>query len=150
MRNWGRMLRFLAVSTVLSLAMVGSVKAVECNSNCSPAECDVTGSDCNANGLYDGFDISMGTSEDCNGNLIPDECELPECEPIDVVFLLDTSGSMEADLARICLAIDNALAQLTQAGLCVRSEKLEIRDTPAGTFGDCPCCEVGTDVFEGV
>jgi hypothetical protein len=31
--------------------------------------------DCNHNGIHDGDDIMLGTSEDANGNFIPDECE---------------------------------------------------------------------------
>ncbi len=33
--------------------------------------------DCNNNGVEDGQDISSGASTDCNGNTVPDECELP-------------------------------------------------------------------------
>jgi hypothetical protein len=33
--------------------------------------------DCNHNGIHDANDISDGTSEDCNVNGIPDECESP-------------------------------------------------------------------------
>ena len=32
--------------------------------------------DCNGNGLEDAGDILAGTSDDCNDNSIPDECEL--------------------------------------------------------------------------
>jgi len=32
--------------------------------------------DCNENGIEDGLDIAGGTSEDCNGNSTPDECEV--------------------------------------------------------------------------
>lgn len=32
------------------------------------------GADCNANGAPDGCDIGEGTSLDCNGDLVPDEC----------------------------------------------------------------------------
>ena len=31
--------------------------------------------DCNENGIYDSQDIAAGTSEDCNNNGVPDECE---------------------------------------------------------------------------
>ena len=34
--------------------------------------------DCNDNGIDDTLDIQNGTSEDCNQNLVPDECELFE------------------------------------------------------------------------
>jgi hypothetical protein len=36
----------------------------------------VTVQDCSANGMLDAADLYYGTSEDCNGNLIPDGCEL--------------------------------------------------------------------------
>lgn len=39
----------------------------------------VGSSDCNANGIWDGCDISSGTSADANGNGIPDECESDVC-----------------------------------------------------------------------
>ena len=32
--------------------------------------------DCNSNGVHDLIDIAAGTSANCNGNAIPDECEL--------------------------------------------------------------------------
>lgn len=36
--------------------------------------------DCNDNGSDDGEDVSSGTSPDCNGNGLPDECEaIPDC-----------------------------------------------------------------------
>ncbi|MCG8408008.1 MAG: hypothetical protein MI923_22650 [Phycisphaerales bacterium] len=34
-----------------------------------------TAADCNNNGVSDEIDIAIGTSEDCNGNTWPDECE---------------------------------------------------------------------------
>lgn len=33
--------------------------------------------DCQPNGIGDDQDIAGGTSQDCNGNLLPDECEIP-------------------------------------------------------------------------
>ena len=32
--------------------------------------------DCNNNGVLDNIDITAGTSQDCNANFVPDECEL--------------------------------------------------------------------------
>ncbi len=52
---------------------------------------DVSGSDCNCNGIADDLDdcnnneirddvdIELGTSTDCNGNCTPDECEFVDC-----------------------------------------------------------------------
>ncbi len=47
--------------------------------------------DCNKNGVDDAEDITSGTSEDVNGNGIPDECDTRH-----VVILLDRTGSMRA------------------------------------------------------
>jgi len=41
--------------------------------------CEPPPADCNNNGVADTQDIANGTSLDCNGNLIPDECEPPGC-----------------------------------------------------------------------
>ena len=38
-----------------------------------------TGQDCNQNGIDDERDIELGESDDCNSNMIPDECE-PDCD----------------------------------------------------------------------
>jgi hypothetical protein len=42
---------------------------------CAQADCPEV-PDCNQNNVIDSQDISSGTSEDCNGNMIPDECEI--------------------------------------------------------------------------
>lgn len=39
--------------------------------------------DCNQNGIRDLDDLESGFSTDCNGNGIPDECEVDPCAPID-------------------------------------------------------------------
>ena len=46
-----------------------------CNFNPDIAEIPLTGHDLNNNGFDDGFDIDAGTSQDLNGNGIPDEVE---------------------------------------------------------------------------
>lgn len=38
-------------------------------------ECELTCDDCNSNGVCDDEDIENGTSSDCNGDGIPDECQ---------------------------------------------------------------------------
>ena len=73
---------------------------------------------------------------DCNANGIDDAEELAECPPIAVVFLMDTSHSMEYKIPLICPAITSALSDLAQSGLTVNSEILII--APGGE--DCPCC----------
>lgn len=54
--------------------------------------------DCNQNGIDDGEDIALGISEDCQGNGIPDECELEE---LDRFYQADTgalSGAVGTNL----------------------------------------------------
>ncbi len=46
---------------------------------CAPMP--VGGADCNGNGVYDPNDIKDGTSEDCNQNFTPDECDLDPSDP---------------------------------------------------------------------
>ncbi len=115
--------------------------AIECNpNNCPPDGCQVTGNDCQPNDVDDDVDIAGGTSQDCNGNRIPDECELAECV-IDVVFLLDTSNSVELEMPAMCDAIEHALDQVETEGICVRSEKLALvpgQDVPCT---ESFCCE---------
>lgn len=80
--------------TVLSSLLLNSIGAQR-----------VAAQDCNLNGVADENDISAGTSEDCNDNLVPDECEqvqldlgveaiprLPDHEPR---FLID--GDFDGD-----------------------------------------------------
>ncbi len=40
-----------------------------------PALITIVHDDCNVNGVHDALDISGGTSRDCNGSGVPDECE---------------------------------------------------------------------------
>ncbi len=57
-----------------------------------PARCE---GDCNDNGIPDDQDISDGTSEDCNGDGVPDECE-PDCNSNGVADECDiTDGTSE-------------------------------------------------------
>ena len=54
--------------------------------------------DCNGNSIPDECDIASGTSRDCNGNGIPDECEGPACPGI-LAGDMDCSGTVDmADL----------------------------------------------------
>jgi hypothetical protein len=49
------------------------------------APCDSCGPDCNANGVQDVDDIALGTSQDSNGDGVPDECQADLLEPADQV-----------------------------------------------------------------
>lgn len=49
----------------------------------------VTLADCNDNGIADGLDIQNGTSQDCDGDNVPDECESFAVSPLEVASGLD-------------------------------------------------------------
>ncbi len=72
--------------------------------------------DCNGNGINDQMDVGNGSSPDCNGNLVPDECEpdcdgnnnpddcdLTECLPGDT-FCQDCNANGQIDACDIILA----------------------------------------------
>ena len=64
--------------------------------------------DCNLNGVEDDADIRIGTSSDCDGNLVPDECELLTTQPAflpgaevpgpDTGLVFDADGDGRSDL----------------------------------------------------
>ncbi|MFH0983660.1 MAG: hypothetical protein V2A79_19260, partial [Planctomycetota bacterium] len=55
-------------------------------------------SDCNTNGVDDRTDITAGTSEDCDGNFLPDECEPQnDCQPNGVQDICDVAGGTSLD-----------------------------------------------------
>ena len=56
--------------------------------------------DCNSNGIEDKSDIVNGTSEDCTGNGIPDECE-PDCNGNQVADSCDIDSGFSKDVLPI-------------------------------------------------
>lgn len=56
------------------------------------------GNDCNGNGVDDAADIKMGTSDDCNTNEIPDDCE-PDCNNNMTADSCDITGGISEDCA---------------------------------------------------
>ncbi len=92
------------------------------------------GTDCNGNGIPDSDDIANGTSQDCNGDGIPDEC--PNCPPLDLVFVMDTSGSMSDEGQALCATIGQVVTDLGAQGINVQTTILGITAGPSGNF---PC-----------
>ena len=91
---------------------IGSQRSMDrCPSNGIPDECE---DDCNCNGNPDDDDIASAVSADCEPNGVPDECGCP----VDLVLVVDTSASMDDDLAgtgeldNICAAVQDALDEL--------------------------------------
>ena len=64
---------------------------------------------------------------DCNGDGIPDPC--PQCPPIEVVFVLDTSGSMDDEIDALCGTIAETTAKLTAANVGATAHVYGIADT---------------------
>jgi hypothetical protein len=130
----------------------------DCNNDGTGDTCEIASqieSDCNCNGVPDSCDISLGTSQDLNNDQIPDECATV-CPPLQVVFIMDTSGSMNDDAAALCSTIGQVISALQGLGITVEPTLLGITQTPGGDFncltnnvlnaygpdvpGDAACC----------
>lgn len=106
--------------------------------------------DCNNNGTPDPLEIRAGTLTDCNRNGVPDLCELPSqgdcnqnqvpdtCEgcAVDLVYVVDTSGSMCGELDQFCAMVEQVRAGLTAQGL-------DVRVTVFGIYS-CGSCSIAT------
>ena len=58
----------------------------------------------------------------------------PVCPPLDVVFVMDTSGSMTDEAAALCGDIAQVVADLDVLGITVHPNFLGISETPGGAF----------------
>ncbi len=63
----GLLVRSLLLIPLAGLAICGSSSALNSSS---------LGDDCNGNGVLDAIDVANGTSEDCDRDGVPDECEM--------------------------------------------------------------------------
>ncbi len=95
----------------------------DCNQNRIPDECDLDPSDPDGNGKF---------SSDCDFNEIPDEC--PLCPDIEMVFVMDTSTSMNDEGAALCQSIGIVASELEQRGLNVEASYLGISAAPGGIY----------------
>ncbi|UCC29230.1 MAG: hypothetical protein JSU86_13625 [Phycisphaerales bacterium] len=68
----------------------------DCNGNGIHDDCEMADEDCNDNGVRDWCDILDGTSEDCTGNEVPDECE-PDCNENGIADSCDIAGGTSRD-----------------------------------------------------
>lgn len=83
--------------------------------------------DCNANGIADDLEIYAGAAEDCNGNIIPDECELPDCiissDPpdgsIDARYPASTGGKLPESWSVVKVQFSNDPAPLSPGAFSV-------------------------------
>jgi hypothetical protein len=110
---------------------------LDCNGNGLLDACDIalgTALDCNRNGVPDSCDVATGTSEDCNLDDVPDEC--PICPPVELVFIMDTSTSMNDEAEALCASTGAVIAYLDGSGVEVQPRLLGICNTPGGAY-DC-------------
>ena len=82
--------------------------------------------------MPDGCDFDAGTSDDCNQDGIPDEC--PLCPPLELVFIMDTSQSMDGEASALCGSMASIVTHLESAGLSVDYRLLGICDLPGGAY----------------
>lgn len=122
-------------------------RSEDCNGNQVPDECELKKNDCNRNRIPDECDILEGRSEDCNDNDTPDECDIEsgysrdddhngrpdECEcSVDLVFVMDTSGSMSDELEALCGVMDGIIRTLDDLHITANGTLLGITQVPPG------------------
>ena len=98
--------------------------------------------------------LVCSTSDDCNDNLpctedicldgvcrnlpipgcVPCEVSYSQCPPVEIVFIMDTSGSMRDEAAALCSAMDNVVAEMNTRGFRVYPTFLGITQIPGGAF----------------
>ena len=100
----------------------------DCEPNCCPIPIGSQG-DCNNTGFPDICDIESGLSQDCNTNGVPDECDT-KVPAVDIVFIVDTSGSMNDEAEALCCGLPGALMALNGLGFDLHAKILGIRVDP--------------------
>lgn len=134
-----------AYSNVISMEWV--VIEGDCNGNQindSDEIAEGLAEDCNENGIPDECDIRDATSLDCNLDGIPDECGV--CPPVDLIFVMDTSGSMSDESDALCANMAAAASDLAELGITVYPRFLGITDTYFACLEDYVTNLIGTSV----
>jgi hypothetical protein len=124
---------------VLVLSNCDPARSEDCNGNGRADLCDVQINpllDCDRDGVPDSCAIASGAADDCDGNGKLDSC--PDCPGIEVVFVVDTSTSMEDEGAVLCNGIRGISAQLRLRGYKVLTHVLGNEASSAARF---PCLE---------
>lgn len=86
--------------------------------------------------------------EDREESAVAGDETLLVCPPVDIVFVMDTSGSMEDDAAALCATISSVESELRARGLKeIRTTLLGIVNTPSivedGAYDSAPGSEFG-------
>ena len=109
--------------------------ATDCDGNGKLDACDIglgSHKDCNDNGKPDTCDIAGSSSTDCDNDKVPDEC--PVCPPVEAVFIMDTSSSMNDEAAALCSKIKAVGTILKGKGITLSSSALGISEAPGGAY----------------
>ncbi len=102
--------------------------------------------DCNRNGILDRCDIDAGLTDDCNNDGIPDQCSLcPPSGAVDIVFILDTSGSMGDEINALCSVVTEVIQELEDDGLILSSEILTVMEEQFTRISSIDLAEAGKD-----
>ena len=73
------------------------------------------GADCNRNGIIDAIDIAAGTSQDCNSNGTPDECE-PDADDDGVIDACDACPDSDSSDVLVIDGCDAGVANMAPGG----------------------------------
>lgn len=90
--------------------------------------------DCNANGVADAAELAFNPALDCDQNGIIDECDVRKASNVDLVFLMDTSGSMTDEGFALCAKTEEAVRLLSALGVDVLPTFYGITGTPGAPF----------------
>ncbi|MEZ4320763.1 MAG: hypothetical protein R3F61_24995 [Myxococcota bacterium] len=124
---------------VLVLSRCDPSESEDCDGNGVADICDIEAdpsSDCDGDGVPDSCAIASGSAEDCDGDGRIDTC--PNCPTVEVVFLVDTSTSMEDEGAALCSGVQGVLSRLRGTGVGVSSSILGLATDAHPLF---PCLE---------
>ncbi|HMV67701.1 MAG TPA: hypothetical protein PKA64_12705 [Myxococcota bacterium] len=138
------------VSTDGSQIVLTATDEILVFTQCDPSE--LPDSDCDLDGVADRCAIELGRAPDCDGNLVPDACDLasgdaedcdsngipdtcPQCAGLEVVFVMDTSTTMDDEGAALCSVIDAIVTDLEASSVNVEVSLLALDGTPAGIYG---------------
>ncbi|MCC6625225.1 MAG: tandem-95 repeat protein [Deltaproteobacteria bacterium] len=155
----GTMLAIAGDSTVRTYARCSLAGATDCNDNDRADVCDVVldgVADCNDNVVPDACDITNGTSYDCDpvgspGYGVPDECATCS-SPVEMVFMVDTSASMDDEASSLCGNLTDIVEALRQENIVVNPTIWGVGAFGAGQGAAYSCLtsrvgdSLGTDV----
>ncbi len=132
----GTTLATFAVDTVVVTAATPVTITATYGDDTRDTVLTIIADDCNDNGVDDSDDIAAGTSADCNGNLVPDECET-DC---------NTNGVPdECDLAPTLALVESAAVTVGTGPVAITAADLD-----GDTHLDLASANVGSETFGNV